>query len=117
MPRLQALSGGVCSAAAVDEGRFRANWFLTDDAPSTTVTDSTTYTPLTLNDLPFWVLDKTLFFTNNLPYSETLEYGLYRGVGESGKTVSYGGGIYSTQYVGGSVRYTIHGMQQALRNL
>ena len=40
---------------------------------------------------------------NVMPYAPTLEEGLYTSVGKSGKTVAFGGGIYSTQAIGGMI--------------
>ena len=104
-------------AAAVDEGRFRNNWFFSTDIPSSDITDATSWNELSISEFPFWVLDKPMYYTNNLPYAETLEYGLYTGVGDTGKTVASAGGIYSTQYVGGAVRTELIKVRRAIKEL
>ena len=72
----------IVEAAPVDSGRVRNNFFLTVSAPASdnkeraenkqgsgSLTD--------LQKMPDNVLGKRLYFTNNLPYAETLEYGGY----------------------------------------
>ena len=83
----------------VDTGRARSNWFLTDDAPSRQSTASESGNDLSISDFPFWILDEDLFYTNNLPYIEALEY-------ES----------HSKQAPNGWVRSEILKIRQAIRN-
>lgn len=63
----------------VDEGRARNNWFLTHGIPfSLSGRDgdsSGNGSARSLDSMPVNVLAKKVYFTNNLPYIETLEYG------------------------------------------
>lgn len=78
-------------------GRARSNWFLSQLTPSTKTTEATkrTKTPV----LPKNVLDKKIYFTNNLPYINRLEYG------------------YSQQAPNGWVRKALILMQNQIRAL
>jgi len=69
----QALSN-IQLGTPVDSGRARSNWFLTTTSPSDKETNSVSGNSITLNDLPPFVLDKTIYYTNNLPYIERLEF-------------------------------------------
>ncbi len=69
----QALSN-IQLGTPVDSGRARNNWFLTTTSPSDKETNSTSGNSITLDDLPPFVLDKTIYYTNNLPYIERLEF-------------------------------------------
>ena len=69
----QALAN-IQTGTPVDSGRARSNWFISTTAPSDKVTESTSGNNITLEDLPPFVLDKTVYYTNNLPYIERLEY-------------------------------------------
>ena len=65
----------IMGATPADTGRARNNWFLTVGSPSSsTTTVAGGGQEITL---PKNVLGKKLYFTNNLPYIETLEYGGY----------------------------------------
>ena len=63
----------VITATPVDTGRARSNWFLSQNAPSGKTTDSLTR----IDDLklPQSVFGKVIYFTNNLPYIASLEWG------------------------------------------
>ena len=63
----------VITATPVDTGRARSNWFLSQNAPSGKTTDSLTR----IDDLklPQSVFGKVIYFTNNLPYITSLEWG------------------------------------------
>lgn len=63
-----------------DGGRLRNNWFLTTEKPSQSKRGpnsrgSASYS--SLNKMPDYVLDKTIYFTNNMPYANVVEYGGY----------------------------------------
>lgn len=109
----------------IDEGTTRNNWFLTEVAPSTQVTNkkigNRTLTP---SALPLWVLDTDLFYTNNHPSVIPLEYGGYPNPVEKGsyvkKTKSYevrSVGGFSKQAPSGWVRAEIQFMRKAIRNI
>ena len=101
----------------VDEGRARNNWFLTTISPSgsatTSKSDSGNNSFSQLGRLPKNVVDNKVFFTNNLPYIETLEYGGYPNPSNGKKTV----GGFSDQAVGGWVRKTLRAMAKKIRSL
>lgn len=63
----------------VDTGRARANWFLTVGQPSTEITNSVTLSG-EADNVPKKPFGKKTFFTNNMPYIETLEFGRYPGL-------------------------------------
>lgn len=71
-----AMFTGVIAGTPVDTGRARANWFLTEGAPSSRRTRRTGRDPFKqlgkLKDTE--VMNKNWFLTNNLPYVEGLEY-------------------------------------------
>ena len=63
-----------------DGGRLRNNWFLTTRAPSKSKRGpnsrgSASYS--SLGKMPDYILDKTIYFTNNMPYANVVEYGGY----------------------------------------
>lgn len=66
----------------VDEGRARNNWFLTAKIPFSLTggrgkSKAGTGSSRSLKEMPLKVLGTKIYFTNNLPYIETLEYGGY----------------------------------------
>lgn len=105
-----------------DGGRLRNNWFLTVDKPSQSMRGKNprgngSYS--SLNKMPDYVLDKTIYFTNNMPYATTVEYGLYpknpkKGswTGNQYQILSQNG--YSKQAVNGMVRVNLVKMRNKL---
>jgi len=95
--------GDIIISTPVDEGRARGNWFVTPDAPSSSVSNRKSKTKG-----PSFVLTKTnkkmfgrkWFLTNNLPYILTLEFGGY-GTENPKKVTSQG---FSKQAPQGMVR-------------
>lgn len=82
----------IIKETPVDEGRARNNWFLTAKNPSGLVGrggGSSGGSHQSLNNMPKNVLNKKIYFTNNLPYIGMLEYGGY-GSKETRKTNSRG---------------------------
>ena len=71
----------VIKQTPVDEGRARNNWFLTVGTPSSEIASSKSSNGANsfaqLGTMPQDVLNKTIYFTNNLPYIGVLEYGGY----------------------------------------
>lgn len=102
------LFSAIIESSPVDEGTFRNNWYVAGDIPSSEVNPNAkggsdagaiakiTTDVLTLPDFT------AITFTNNLPYSEVIEYGGYPNPPKSrtGKTV----GGYSEQAPQGVVR-------------
>jgi len=88
------LSGltAIIKATPVEEGRARNNWFLTVGNPSglfgRNKDKSGGGSQSSANSIPGDVLNKKVYFTNNLPYIETLEYGGYPNPSKGKKTTS-----------------------------
>lgn len=106
--------GNIATGTPVDDGRARSNWFLSVGTPSSETTNETDGDPH-LDRMPDSILNKTVYYANNLPYIVNLEYGGYPGVGP--KTQSGAGGIYSDQAVGGWVRKELLIMRSAIRKI
>lgn len=99
------LFGRIVKVSPVDTGRFRANWFATiGTASSQTDLNSRGTVDAVNRRIEAVVIGAStasvFWLTNNLPYAETLEFGLYPGDGP--KTV----GGFSTQAPAGVVRVT-----------
>lgn len=60
------------SESPVDTGRFRANWFTTEETPSNQTTNSVNIQPPYSG---YITLGKKYYITNNLPYAEKLANG------------------------------------------
>ncbi len=105
-----------------DGGRLRNNWFLTTEKPSQSTRGpnsrgSASYS--SLSKMPDYVLDKTIYFTNNMPYAVTVEYGLYpknpklgTWTGSQYQKLSQNG--YSKQAANGMVRVSLTKMRAKL---
>ena len=84
---LSGLSKIIASTPA-DTGRARNNWFLSVNNPSNKVTKGKgSSSENRLNKMPKRVLNRVLFFTNNLPYAHKLEYGGFTNKPETDKTI------------------------------
>ena len=112
----------IIKGTPVDEGRARNNWFLTVGNPSGLVgrgeSTSGNGSDASLMTMPESVLNKKIYFTNNLPYIETLEYGGYPNPSNGDKTT----GGYSKQLTPfkspkGWVRATLISMANKVRSL
>lgn len=118
----------VVEGTPVDEGRARNNWFLSVGVPFSlsgrTESASGGGSTRSLNSMPEYVLNKKIFYTNNLPYIGALEYGGFPNPVERGtynkKTKSYekrSGGGFSKQAPSGWVRATLIKMANKIRSL
>jgi len=111
------LSGltNIVQETPADTGRARNNWFLSLGVPSSDATTSKAQ-GLTairqLSQMPKIVLNKKIFYTNNLPYIGVLEYG---GFPVPGGDLTSGG--FSKQAPEGWVRKTLIQMQNKIRSL
>ncbi len=96
------LFSAIIESSPVDEGTFRANWFVSGATPSAKVTNSAISEGATLarteRDIQALVNWDAITFTNNLPYARVIEYGGFKGSGPN--TV----GGYSRQAPSGVVR-------------
>ncbi len=75
--------GQIVHVSPVDKGRFRANWFATIHRPSTKVNlHSEKSENSVIKDIERIVngvrVPRGFWLTNNLPYSEVIEFGGYR---------------------------------------
>ena len=112
----------IIKATPVGEGRARNNWFLTIGSPSglsgRSEDNSGAGSDASLMTMPNWVLNKRVYFTNNLPYIGVLEYGGYPNPNNGEKTI----GGYSTQLTPfkspkGWVRATLLGVASEIRSI
>ena len=112
----------IIKATPVDEGRARNNWFLTVGSPSglsvRSADKSGAGSDASLMTMPEYVLNKKVYFTNNLPYIGVLEYGGYPNPSSGTKTI----GGYSTQLTPfkspkGWVRATLIGVASKIRSI
>jgi hypothetical protein len=112
----------IIKATPVEEGRAKNNWFLTQGNPSgllgRAANKSGSGSDASLMTMPPNVLNKKIYFTNNLPYIGVLEFGGYPNPGGTDKTT----GGYSTQLTPfkspkGWVRATLISMANKVRKL
>lgn len=102
----------IIIGSPVREGRFRANWFATGQQPSSKTTDNKDKTGAdtslkavsAMANIKDW---STFTLTNNLPYANHLEFGLYN----SGPATVGG---YSKQAPAGMVRINMARTQKLL---
>lgn len=93
----------IVEGTPVDSGRARNNWFLSVGSPSgaTTTSKSSGLAAIRqLRSMPKRVLGRKIYYTNNLPYVQKLEYGGFTSKGATEKTI----GGFSKQAPGGWVR-------------
>lgn len=94
----------IIQGTPVDEGRARNNWFLSISAPNGGATHtqdkSGSKSQRQLERMPKTVFGVKIFFTNNMPYIERLEYG-----------------SWSDQAPSGWVRSTLVRMRNKIRSL
>ena len=91
--------GNIATGTPIDEGRARSNWFLKVGSPSNETTTQDNGDPH-LDRMPENVLGKRIFYANNLPYINRLEYF-----------------DWSDQAVGGWVRKELLVMRAAIRKI
>ena len=96
--------GQIVQASPVDTGRFRANWFVTISRPSRKVEPNSEKSENQVNQRIERVVNgaripRVFWLTNNLSYSEVIEFGGFRG---GPKTI----GGFSRQAPKGVVRIT-----------
>ena len=112
------LSGltNIVQETPVDEGRARNNWFLSVSTPSSATTTSKAKglgAIRQLRSMPKRVLNRKIYYTNNLPYISKLEYGGYGRNSASGKAANG----FSKQAPNGWIRKTLIKMQNKIRAL
>ena len=97
------LSNDIRYDTPKDTGRLRNNWFPSVNKGSNETTESTSDQVMARVEALRFKLGDTLYFTNNLPYAEKIEFGLYPSPSKTGKTV----GGYSAKSPQGMVRRNI----------
>jgi hypothetical protein len=118
----------IIQSTPADKGRARNNWFLTVGTQSNKTTDSESNNGAnSLNELaklPQSVLDKRLYFTNNLSYIGVLEYGGFPNPVKKGSYIKKSKSYeilsikgFSKQAPDGWVRRTLILMQNKIRSL
>jgi hypothetical protein len=112
----------IIKATPVDEGRARNNWFLTEGMPSKSsggAEDKSASGSLSrLTAMPKDIFNKKIYFTNNLPYIETLEYGGYPNPSGGDKTIAgYSKQLTPFKSPKGWVRATLVSMANKVRKL
>ena len=110
--------GEIVEGTPVDEGRARNGWFLSVGVPFSLTSGrgdskSGSGSLSSLNEMPKDILNKKVYYSNNLPYIETLEYGGFPNPTKGSKTA----GGFSKQAPGGWVRATIIRMGNKVRTL
>ena len=88
---------------AADTGRLKNNWFPSVNKGSNETTESTSDQVMARVEALRFKLGDTLYFTNNLPYAEKIEFGLYPSPSKTGKTV----GGYSVKSPQGMCRKNV----------
>lgn len=108
-----------------DGGTFKNNWFLTVGNPSGKTRSGSkggTGSFAEVGKLPSSVLGKTIYFTNNTPYANVIEYGGYpdpvslgTNTGAGFQKLSTGG--YSKQAPSGVVRVELVKMKKRIKRI
>ncbi len=116
----------IVQETPADTGRARNNWFLSVGVPSSKITTSATVggggSLSQASKMPKQVLGKKIFFTNNLPYINTLEFGGFpkpvkKGSRINGKYQKLSRNGYSLQAPRGWVRIAVMRMAKKIRSL
>lgn len=117
----------ITQETPADTGRARNNWFLSVAAPSSSTTTSTSKGLATIRSLrrmPKRVLNKKIYYTNNLPYVSMLEYGGFPSPVDRGSYIKKSKSFqilsingFSKQAPNGWVRSNLIKMQNKIRSL
>lgn len=82
------LSTDIIMDTPVLSGRLKNNWMVSKNIPSNETTESTSNQSINRVNAVTFELGDTLYLTNNLPYAERIEFGLYPSPSKTGKTVN-----------------------------
>jgi len=109
---------GIIKGTPVDEGRARNGWFLSTGVLFSLTSGradskSGSGSLSSLSEMPQNILNKKVYYSNNLPYIETLEYGGFPSPSEGTKT----SGGFSKQAPGGWVRKQLIRMANKIRTV
>jgi hypothetical protein len=110
-----------------DGGRLRNNWFLSVGSPeyrtSLIASKQGASSMAQIGQMPDVVIGKKIYFTNNLPYANVVEYGGYPKNVKRGTRVGKGqyqklsSGGYSKQAPSGMVRINMVKLQNGIKQL
>ena len=115
----------IVEGTPVDEGRTANNWFLKIGSPYRGTTELTTGNANPQSKMPKNILGKKIFFANNMPSINPLEYGGYpnpakRGSWDKGKkayVINTLNGFAKSAGQGGWVRKELLVMRKAIRGI
>ena len=82
------LSSDIIMDTPVLSGRLKNNWFVSVNQGSNETTERTGNESIGRVNAVKFKLGDTLYLTNNLPYAEKIEFGLYPSPSKTGKTVN-----------------------------
>ena len=97
------LSTDIIMDTPVLSGRLRNNWMVSINKGSNETTERTGNESIGRVNAVKFKLGDTLYLTNNLPYAERIEFGLYPSPSKTGKTV----GGYSVKSPQGMCRKNV----------
>ena len=97
------LSTDIIMDTPVLSGRLRNNWMVSVNKGSNETTERTGNESIGRVNAVKFKLGDTLYLTNNLPYAEKIEFGLYPSPSNTGKTV----GGYSVKSPQGMCRKNV----------
>ncbi len=111
----------IIKATPVEESRAKNNWFLTEGNASglsgRSKDKSGSGSEASLMTMPPNVLNKKIYFTNNLPYIGVLEFGGYPTPGTDKTTGGYSTQLTPFKSPKGWVRATLISMANKVRSL
>ena len=108
----------IALGTPVDEGRARNSWFFSNNSPAVSAgvryaNPSGSASIQSAMRMPKDIFKSKMFFTNNMPYINKLEYGGFPNPNNGAKTVSG----FSDQAPGGWVRKELKKMRKAIRKI
>jgi hypothetical protein len=112
----------IIKATPVEEGRAKNNWFLTSGQSFSLSSGRSADkggggSDSSLLTMPEYVLNKKIYFTNNLPYIGVLEFGGYPTPGTDKTTGGYSAQLTPFKSPKGWVRATLISMANKVRSL
>ena len=116
---------GIVVGTPIDEGRVANNWFLTLNTPFKGSSELTSGNDNPQDKMPKSVIGKRIFFTNNMPYINALEYGGYPNPAKRGSwdkvkkayVINTLNGFAKSAGQGGWVRKELLVMRKAIRGI
>ena len=120
--------GNIIEATPADKGVHRNSWLLTVGFTSSFISRNADGTGSasfrSLEQMPEWILNKKIYFTNSAPAITTLEYGGFPNPVKKGSYIKKSNSYeilsingFSTQAPNGWVRSSLIAMQNKIRSL